>query len=155
MRTLFLALLLAGTAALAQTAPKPSEILNQISRDIVCQCANCGKQTIDQCKHTCSHGMALAAEVKAMIAAGDSRDTILAAMAKQHGEGILAAPSQKSWQGKMAPITPYLLMLLGIIPIIYITRSRHRAAKVRGPKLPVETARDEERLEEALKNFDY
>ena len=46
-------------------------------------------------------------------------------------------------------------MLLGIFPLVYITRSRHRAAKERGPKQARDAVRDDERLADALKKFDY
>ena len=104
---------------------------------------------------TCKRGGELAAELKPMIAAGDSRETIFQAMVKKHGEGILAAPSQSSWQGKIAPIAPFVVLALGIFPIVYIARTRQRTAKIRGSKQPVGESLEDARLADALKKFDY
>jgi cytochrome c-type biogenesis protein CcmH/NrfF len=150
-----------GQDEMAQAAPQ----YKQLAKQIVCDCPDCGKQTIDQCASGCERGRELATAVKAEIAAGKSDDQILEAMAGQYGEHILGVPRQQNFWGKMAPAMPFLILLLGLLPMTYIMRTRHRKAQRGGmaagnsPKASraaSNTASDNDgRLDAALEKFDY
>ncbi len=153
MRLILLALwCFLGLAAPSHAAPTVSEVAHQI----VCDCTSCGKQTIDQCMATCAHGKELAQEIRSQIELGKTQEQIVEHIGKTRGEQFLAVPSQSNFLGRMAPLAPFLLLLIGVIPIVYITRTRQRKARITGPKqTPQKIKSDDDRLDEALKTFDY
>lgn len=165
MRRILLAVLLSicfalpsQAAPLSQTDP-PSHIaptVSQVAHQIVCDCPDCGKQTVDQCMATCTRGKELAKEIGGQLEQGKSQDQVLEFMGKTHGEQILAIPRQSNFLGRMAPLTPFLILLLGVVPIVYIARTRQRKVKISGPKTaPQNLKSDDDRLDDALKSFDY
>ena len=130
--------------------------LSAMAHQIICDCPDCGKQTVDQCMATCTRGKELAAEISQQIGQGKNENQILDYMSATHGEQALAVPHQNNFLGRMAPLAPFLIMLLGVVPIAYITHTRRKKVKITGPKQASQkTASDDERLTEALKTFDY
>lgn len=137
----------------AHAAPTVTEM----SKLLVCDCPDCGKQTVDQCANGCARGKELAGDLKKHIAAGKGEQQILDAMGKTYGDHILAMPPQSNFWGRMAPIMPFAILLLGLLPITYIMRTRHQKARAIGPKRGPENAPaiNDERLNEALRKLDY
>ena len=156
----FVAVLFLCLALPLCAAPK----LTDVAREIVCDCRDCGKQTIDQCMNNCSRGKVLAKAVSGQIALGKTREQILDQMAATYGEHILGVPRQTNLLGRLAPLAPFLILLLGLFPILYITHTRQRKARriVAKPaaesvpdEAPGDDAQDDTRLDAALKRFDY
>ena len=150
-------LILAFVFCLFLAAPsfaKPT--LTELTREIVCDCHDCGKQTVDQCMTSCSRGKELVKELRAHIDDGKNKEQIMDVMFTTYGEQVLGVPRQTNFWGKMAPIAPFLIMLVGIVPIAYITRTRQKKTKVVGPKqTPQKPIAEDDRLNDALKSFDY
>jgi cytochrome c-type biogenesis protein CcmH/NrfF len=153
MRILLLILCFAFSLPLsAQSVPT----FSQMAREIVCDCPSCGKQTLDQCHNGCARGGELSTVVKEQIKAGKSEAEILNFMGDTYGEQVLGVPRPTNFMGKIAPLMPFLILLFGLLPITYIMRTRHKKARLTGPKqAPREAPETDERLGEALKRFDY
>ena len=136
----------------AQAAPD----FTAMKKQIICDCPDCGRQSIDQCASGCARGKELAADLKKQIGSGKSEEKIFDYFAKTYGEHSLGVPRQQNFWGRMAPIMPFAILLLGLLPITYIMQTRHR--KVRqsgGKKMPKAAPPKDERLDAALKDFDY
>lgn len=127
-----------------------------MKKQIVCDCPSCGKQTIDQCHTGCTRGKLLAGELEKHIKDGDTEEQILKHISADYGEHVLGVPSQENFWGRMAPIMPFAILMLGLLPITYIMQTRHRKVRRSGGKsAPKVTAADDDRLNAALKDFDY
>jgi cytochrome c-type biogenesis protein CcmH/NrfF len=127
-----------------------------MKKQIVCDCPDCGRQTIDQCASGCERGRELAAALKTEISAGKSEDQIFDYFAVTYGEHVLGVPRQQNFWGRMAPIMPFAILLLGLVPISYIMKTRHhKVRQTGGKKAPSVASGSDERLDAALKDFDY
>ncbi|HEY0074386.1 MAG TPA: cytochrome c-type biogenesis protein CcmH [Abditibacteriaceae bacterium] len=135
-----------------QAAPS----LTEMKKQIVCDCPSCGKQTVDQCHSGCARGMTLASELQKHISDGDTEEQILKHMAADHGEHILGVPSQENFWGRMAPIMPFAILMMGLVPMVYIMKTRQdKVQKTGGKSQPKAAPPQDDRLDAALKDFDY
>ena len=147
---LFFALLVLGGAV--QAAPS----LTAMKKQIVCDCPDCGRQTIDQCASGCERGRELATDLKKQIDTGKGEDQIFDYFATTYGEQSLGVPRQQNFWGRMAPIMPFAILLLGLVPITYIMKTRHsKVQRTGGKKAPDAKPANDDRLDAALKDFDY
>ncbi len=154
MRRLFWALLCALLFINGTVMAAPD--FTAMKKQIICDCPDCGRQTIDQCASGCARGKELATDLKKQIVVGKAENEIFEYFAKTYGEQSLGVPRQQNFWGRMAPIMPFAILVLGLLPITYIMQTRHRKVRdIGGKKAPKVTAADDERLDAALKDFDY
>lgn len=105
---LFSMVLLAGTPATFQ----------DIEESLTCQCG-CGL-TVHSCNHLqCGSALPLRDEIRAQMALGKDKDTILTYFRQKYGEKILSAPTTSGFN-LVAWVTPFVLVAVGAI-IVGIT----------------------------------
>lgn len=149
---LLCALLVFGLTISAQAKPD----FTLMKKQIVCDCPDCGRQTIDQCANGCARGKELAAALKSQIDGGKNEEQIFDSFSKTYGEHILGVPRQQNFLGRMAPIMPFAILLLGLVPITYIMQTRHKKVRASGGKqVPDRITVKDDRLDAALKDYDY
>jgi len=156
LRTLFiLACLLGAHPVMAQAVPTVEEI----AHELVCDCADCGKQSVDQCMNTCETGRKYAAEIAAQLKQGQNKEQILNHFADTYGEKLLGNPRPRGI-GRLAPLMPLLALLGGLIPVGFLLRRRNRAQSRRQVAATSEDAKaaaapEDARVAEALREYDY
>jgi cytochrome c-type biogenesis protein CcmH/NrfF len=132
--------------------------LEVVATELVCDNPECSKESLSECT-SCEYAVRHRMEIASLLEQGKSKEEILDHFAGKYGERILGNPRSFSAAG-----TPFLVALGGLIPVIYIMRSRHRQAALKAKAQPVpprksrETAfgqTDDARLNEALRDFDY
>src|SRR4051812_11446374 len=70
----------------ARSEPRTTTL--EVARELVCDCPDCGKQSLDQCTD-CKIGMKYRGEIAGLIQQGKSKQQILDAFADKHGEHML------------------------------------------------------------------
>ena len=133
-----------------------------VARELSCDCPDCGKQSVDQCLTKCETGRKHGAAIAAQLKQGRSKEQILNWFADTYGEHLLGNPRPRGL-GKLAPLVPYLALLVGLIPLTLVLRSRRRPKTKVGVASPGQTspqpagqeAPDDARLTAALRDFDY
>jgi cytochrome c-type biogenesis protein CcmH len=98
----------------------------EIEEALTCQCG-CGL-TVHACNHLqCPSGIPLKAEIAEQIAAGKTREEVLAHFAGKYGEKILSAPTTTGFN-LVAWVMPFLAVLLaGALIVAFTRRWRGRA----------------------------
>ena len=149
---------LLSVSARASTATS----LAEVSRQIVCQCPDCGKQTVDQCAPGCGEGRELRALIQGQVDKGQSAAQVINFIADNKGEHMLASPRSKGF-GVAAYALPPLFAALSLIPLALVLRSRRRktpeqnisATQNSEPSTDNSAAADDPRVAAALRNFDF
>lgn len=135
----------AGT--FAQMAQQQSDAGRQVGLRIACQCGSC-QDTVSGCKMAvCGFSSPAKAKIAAMLAAGETQESIRAAFYKEYGQGVSRElPSGFSW------LVPYAVLVLGALLVMFIVK-RSRKPK---PVLAVDPqlARYNEQIEKELANLD-
>jgi len=111
-------------AALLLAAPVWAEVPSQqeIEESLTCQCG-CGL-TVHSCNHLqCPSGEPMKAEIRRRLAAGESKETILAAFATRYGEKVLSSPTMRGFNW-LAWITPFAFVLLAGSVLAVVVRRR-------------------------------
>jgi len=150
-----------GSAARAATKPSVAEV----SRLIVCQCPDCGKQTVDQCAPGCAEGQKWRATIAQQIDKGQSSAQVVSFIADQSGEHMLATPRAQGF-GIAAYALPAMFVLLALIPLAWVLRSRRPTSRVVATNASSSTRNGEEsradaprgddpRVAAALREFDF
>jgi cytochrome c-type biogenesis protein CcmH/NrfF len=146
----------------SETALQPSVM--EVARQIVCQCPDCGKQTVDQCAPGCSEGQQHRKTIEEQIAQGKSAVQVINYFGDTQGEQMLATPRAKGF-GLAAYVLPAMFVLLSLVPLGLVLRSRRRkerivvggtaasgnAAETNTPK----PAADDPRVAAALREYDF
>lgn len=122
---LTLTLVLAAGVPLARVDADAPPSQSEIEEALTCQCG-CGL-TVHSCNHLqCPSGEPIKDEIRSRIAAGETRDTILAAFASKYGEKVLSSPTMQGFNW-LAWITPFAALLLAGTVLVVVVRSRlHR-----------------------------
>jgi cytochrome c-type biogenesis protein CcmH/NrfF len=153
----------------SDTALRPT--LLQVARQIVCQCPDCGKQTVDQCAPGCSEGQQHRAAIEKQINEGKTAAQIVDFFGDTQGEHMLATPRAKGF-GAAAYLLPSLFVLLTLIPLALTLNSRRRprdaqpvttggaAPASSGSTAPSDTPggtapSDDARVQAALRDYDF
>lgn len=148
--------LCSGLARTATAAPKPT--LTEVSRELMCDCPDCGHQSIDQCPAGCAYGIKYRAELTSMIEQGKAKDEIINAFADKHGEHMLGNPRPRGI-GLIAPIVPWVGTLIGLCFVMLMLRQMTKRKRL-APVLTTAGAAnrpvpEDPRLSAALHDFDY
>lgn len=129
--------------------------VTEVASQLICDCPDCGAKTLDQCP-TCGKGQSYRDEIARLLTQGRSQQEILDTFANKYGEHMLATPRNKGI-GLVAIVGPFVLLGMGLIPVVGVLRRRRIA--------PVETPRREKQIggedsedsdvAAALRNFDF
>lgn len=135
----------------AVAAPTVTDVATQL----ICDCPDCGGKTLDQCP-TCGTGKAYRDEIAALLAQGRTTPQILDTFADKYGEHMLASPRNKGI-GRTAIAVPFVLLGLGLIPVIGALRRRQVAPAQPAQRKNKSKGDDSEdpRLSAALQDFDF
>jgi cytochrome c-type biogenesis protein CcmH len=132
-RAVVLTLLLAAGIPSTGTGQAPAPTQSEIEEALTCQCG-CGL-TVHSCNHLqCPSGEPMKEEIKRRLAAGESREIILAAFAAKYGEKVLSSPTMQGFNW-FAWITPFAALLVAGTVLVVVVRSRlgRAAAVAAGP----------------------
>jgi cytochrome c-type biogenesis protein CcmH/NrfF len=147
----------------SETALQPSVM--EVARQIVCQCPDCGKQTVDQCAPGCSEGQRHRKTIEEQIAQGKTAAQVINYFGDTQGEQMLATPRATGF-GLAAYVLPALFVLLSLVPLGLVLRSRRRkeeivahgtgsvdsATETTGASKP---GADDPRVAAALRDYDF
>jgi len=152
-----------GAAATPANVPRGA-LMIEIEEALVCQCG-CGL-TVHACNHlNCPSGIPIKEEVSKRLAAGETKEQILAHFAERYGEKVLSAPTLRGFN-LVAWIAPAVFVLLGGGMVAFVARrwSRQTAGQSLSgksassiPPAPVGVAHDDpnrERLLREIREFD-
>jgi cytochrome c-type biogenesis protein CcmH len=112
----------------AQTADKK---VREIEDNLIAPC--CWSQTVSQ--HYSEVSEQIRQEVRAMVAAGKSRDEILDYYVAKYGERILATPRAKGFN-RMVYILPWAALVLGAWLLIVLLRKQRKPELAAAPNPP-------------------
>jgi cytochrome c-type biogenesis protein CcmH len=149
-----------GPAAAAEAPAdlRRDTLMIEIEEALVCQCG-CGL-TVHACNHlNCPSGIPIKEEVVRRLAAGETKDEILAHFAERYGEKVLSAPTLRGFN-LVAWIAPAVFVLLGGGVVAFVARRWVRQtaeSSVSTPAAPAALARDDpyrERLAREIREFD-
>ncbi|HEX8235613.1 MAG TPA: cytochrome c-type biogenesis protein CcmH [Abditibacteriaceae bacterium] len=107
----------------SETALQPSVM--EVARQIVCQCPDCGKQTVDQCAPGCAEGQQHRKTIEDQIAQGKTAVEIVNYFGDTQGEYMLATPRATGF-GIAAYMLPALFVMLSLVPLGLVLRSRRK-----------------------------
>ena len=94
---------------------------NDLGHRLMCACG-CN-QILLECNHVgCSYSDRMRAELMTGLDRGDSDDLTLQSFVQKYGPTVLAAPT-KSGFNRVAWITPYLVLVLGLGLVTFIVRA--------------------------------
>lgn len=143
-------------AAAEERVQKPA--LEDVAGDLICDNPACSKESLRECT-TCEYAVKHRTEIGKQISEGRTREQIINWFGDTYGEHLLGNP-----RAKMAAGVPLAAVLLGLIPLTLVLRSRNRgkrsaaqsepAIRTPSPSNPSSTPEDP-RIAEALDNFDY
>lgn len=113
----------------------------------------CPGLTLSSCPTRSADSLRQAIQQK--LAAGESREEVLAALVADYGEAILGAPPARGFDQALW-FAPGLAMLLGLAGIVWLVRRRRRRLPALSPTLPPLTlsSAEQDRLAEALRDVD-
>jgi len=136
-------------------APPRNTLMIEIEESLVCQCG-CGL-TVHACNHLhCPSGIPIKEEVGRRLAAGETKEQILAHFAERYGEKVLSAPTLRGFN-LVAWIAPAVFMLLGGGVVAFVARRWTRQTTELSPSAPAGVAHDDpnrERLLREIREFD-
>jgi cytochrome c-type biogenesis protein CcmH/NrfF len=153
-----LALALVVVPAVAGAALAPTQ--REIEEALTCQCG-CGL-TVHACNHLqCPSAEPMKAEIAKRLAAGESKETILAAFRTRYGEKVLSSPTFRGFNW-FAWVTPFAAVLAGGLAVTVVIRrwvrtTRPAPAADGSRPQPGSTPADDElrrRLARELADFD-
>ena len=94
---------------------------NDLGHRLMCACG-CN-QILLECNHVgCSYSERMRAELITAVDRGDNDDLTLQSFVQKYGPTVLAAPT-KSGFNRVAWITPYLVLVLGLGLVTFIVRA--------------------------------
>ena len=131
----------------AQSAPV-SETEREILDHLIAPC--CWTQPVSQ--HYSEAAETIRKEVHEMVAAGKSRDEILANYVSRYGERILAAPRPKGFNA-LVYILPWLALVLGAWLLIILLKKLRKPAAAAAPS-PLPDSRYASVIEKEMKDLE-
>ncbi len=127
---------------------KAAEIEREIEDNLIAPC--CWLQPVSQ--HYSEAAEQIRKEVRAMVAAGKSRDEILDYFVSRYGERILAAPRPRGFNA-MAYVLPWTALILGAWLLIIVIKRLRAPAAAAGPA-PAPDERYTSIIEKEMKALD-
>ena len=146
-----------GGAAEPPSNPPRDTLMIEIEESLVCQCG-CGL-TVHACNHlNCPSGIPIKEEVARRLAAGETKEQILAHFAERYGEKVLSAPTLRGFN-LVAWIAPAAFVLLGGGIVAFVSRRwrRQTTPALAAPLVPPGVAADDphrEQLAREIREFD-
>lgn len=139
----------------AQSAPTTN--LKEVSEDLVCQCG-CGLMLSTCAMQNCGSATPMREEIEKRIAAGETKDAIVASFVERVGLKVLAAPPARGFN-LSAWILPIVALVVGGVVAQRVLQSwRAKAAAAPSPAAPAPfpTLSDEQRqrIERELQDFE-
>jgi len=137
-------------------AAESTASFQELEESLTCQCG-CGL-TVHSCNHLqCPSALPLRDEIRAQMALGKDKDTILAYFADKYGEKILSSPTTSGFN-VMAWVTPFLALgiaavLLTLMLARWTRRGQAPPGPASGPAAQAESPYSKI-LEKELKEFD-
>jgi cytochrome c-type biogenesis protein CcmH len=96
--------------------------IDRLGHQMMCVCG-CN-QILLECNHVgCTYSSRMRNELVAGVDAGDSDGTILQAFIQKYGTTVLAAPTLTGWVNRAAWVTPYAVLVLGILLVAFVVRA--------------------------------
>lgn len=113
----------------------------------------CPGLTLSSCPTRSADSLRQAIQRK--LAAGESREEVLAALVADYGEAILGAPPARGFDQALW-FAPGVGMLLGLAVIVWLVRRHRRRVPALSPTVPplTITSAEQARLAEALRDVD-
>ena len=153
-RAVQLVALVAGIAIFTG-AGDDSARFNDLGHRLMCACG-C-RQILLECNHVgCAYSDRMRAELVAAVDRGDNDDLTLQSFVQKYGPTVLAAPTKTGFD-RVAWITPYVALLLGIVLVSFIVRTWRSRPLLKPADLPapvhgveLERFRDQARRETEL-----
>ena len=121
---------------------------------MMCTCG-CG-QILLECNHVgCTASDRMRGELMAAIDRGDNDDLTLQSFVQKYGPTVIAAPSTTGF-GRVAWVTPFLALGLGIVLTVYLVRAwKNKPAPALAGGIPTPEGREMDRFrEQARKETD-
>jgi cytochrome c-type biogenesis protein CcmH/NrfF len=107
---------------------------NDLGHRLMCACG-C-RQILLECNHVgCSYSDRMRAELVAAVDRGDNDDLTLQSFVQKYGPTVLAAPTKTGFD-RVAWITPYVALLLGLTLVGFIVRSWRSRPLLKPADLP-------------------
>lgn len=107
---------------------------NDLGHRLMCACG-C-RQILLECNHVgCSYSDRMRAELVAAVDRGDNDDLTLQSFVQKYGPTVLAAPTKTGFD-RVAWITPYVALLLGLALVSFIVRAWRSRPLLRPADLP-------------------
>ncbi len=120
--------LLALAVQLHAVDPATKARRDNLSHRMMCTCG-CN-ELLGECSHAgCQSSTTMLHELDNYLAAGQSDEQILTAFSEKYGPTVLAAPSAKGFN-LVAWITPFALLVLGLVGIILVIRRTQQRQSV-------------------------
>ena len=126
--------------------------VNDLGHRMMCVCG-CN-QILLECNHVgCAYSDRMRGELIAAVDRGDNDDLTLQVFVQKYGPTVMAAPSKTGFN-RVAWITPYLALALGLTMVIFIVRAWRARPLVlpAGAVAPVEGAELEHFREQARRD---
>jgi cytochrome c-type biogenesis protein CcmH/NrfF len=151
-----------AAALMARPAAAQSGIANtvttvdDVARELVCNCPDCGKQAIDQCEH-CAVSRKFKGIIARQLHEGKSKDQILTSIANTYGEQMLGNPRPVGFN-RIATLMPAFAALLGFAALSGFwgrRRKRDREIVAGNPdRLGTDDLPEDPRVAAALRDLD-
>ncbi|HXZ32562.1 MAG TPA: cytochrome c-type biogenesis protein CcmH [Terriglobales bacterium] len=107
---------------------------NDLGHRLMCACG-C-RQILLECNHVgCSYSERMRAELVAAVDRGDNDDLTLQSFVQKYGPTVLAAPTKTGFD-RVAWITPYVALFLGLVLVSFIVRAWRSRPLLRPADLP-------------------
>jgi cytochrome c-type biogenesis protein CcmH/NrfF len=126
--------LLVGAVVVFTGAGDESARFNDLGHRLMCACG-C-QQILLECNHVgCGYSDRMRAELVAAVDRGDNDDLTLQSFVQKYGPTVLAAPTKTGFN-RVAWITPYVALLLGLGLVGFIVRAWRSRPLLRPADLP-------------------
>jgi cytochrome c-type biogenesis protein CcmH/NrfF len=141
----------------------PRTTVTDVARELICDCPDCGKQSLDQCA-TCAVGQKYRAEIARQLEQGRSKEQVITYFADTYGEHMLGNPRPRGFN-RTALLMPLLVVAFGVVPLAFVLRSRRQgtttepapatARQTADHAMPMQSTHEDPRVTAALREFDF
>ena len=113
-------LLYIGLAAAPGHAEITQAQINDVGKELGCMCGTCPHRPVSEC--TCGWAEQARDRIKTMLAAGQSKQAIIAAFVRDYGEQVLSKPPAKGFN-LTAWVMPPFILLVGFFVVRGVIKS--------------------------------
>ena len=101
---------LSSVGFLLPASAAPQATVTEVARELICDCPDCGKQSLDQCA-TCGTGQKYRAVIAEQLKQGRSKEQVITYFADTYGEHMLGNPRPRGFN-RTALLMPLLAVTL-------------------------------------------